>query len=929
LSEVTERQLRNEVQQRMLGTDVFASVSRIRELAITVAGELQNPGVVRISGLSTLIDAIHLAGGIKKTGSLRNVQILRQGSTISVDLYDVVLGQSATPLPSLAEGDRLFVPVLGTTVAVAGQVKRPGIFELLPGQADIATAELLRMAGGELIRGQYRRAALRLRQNGTHDLADLPRSGGGRIQGGEILIIEPAGVATGGRVTLAGHVRAPGAQALGSARSVRTLVGGTGGLLPDPYLPFAVLEQTDPGTRATRFTKVDLRAALEGRSDYPLSGDDRLYVFGLRDIRFLTSFDVVEALNGRATAAARNCAGVQFLARWIRSNPRSEVAAGQFSAAVRDLAGAPQPCPELFNDVPDLLTFLIQNSVLVRGNVLNPGIYPVASRDSLDEVMAIARSLGGERRGDAVPARATEVQVASLDIEQALTGLADEGTPVIRASQAAQPLPGRNPWARTGTGGAAEIPSWTILEIEDPSVSLTGHVRYPGTRSLASARTLRDLVGDPGAFEQDPYLLFALIFRSNPVTQLREAVPFSPAKVIAGQANMPLQPRDVIRIFGFAEVRRILAVEPSRAERNPRPNRTEASSEHPHYRLMSDSAMQIVGEVLVPGSYPVAGSITLEEAFNVAGGLLPSADSGSVEVTRFPVDTGTRRQQAHRMLLDVRAVSPRAVMVSSGDSVLVSPLVSQRETGFVEVAGEVRRPGRYVVTRGEKLSTLIERAGGLQLTAYPAGAVFTRESVRRNEAEAAQRTVREFQRAVITRLVEPPRSAQQAALPPQQAEVVTSLLQRLAATEAVGRMVVEANPLILRQRPELDVTVEGGDRLVVPRIPSSIFVSGEVYNPGAQQFMPGRTVTDYVESAGGLTDDAERSNIFIVRPDGSARGVSSSAWGRTGEQLLPGSWVVVPRDLAPLRFLDLATSVTSILSGLAVSAASLAVISQY
>ena len=348
-------------------------------------------------------------------------------------------------------------------------------------------------------------------------------------------------------------------------------------------------------------------------------------------------------------------------------------------------------------------------------------------------------------------------------------------------------------------------------------------------------------------------------------------------------------------------------------------------------RLMMESSFEILGHLVVPARYPVSGNATLEQAFAAAGGLMPGADLTQVEVTRFPLNRDADRQETHRMMLNLHAVAARAVKISAGDTVVVSQVMSDRERGLVEITGEVGRPGRYTLVRGEKLSAFLQRAGGLQSTAYPTGAVFTRDSVRIAEQKAWQRTALEFHRALLARMAEPPvigAQAQQTAFTADQIEVLTNLLQRLNETESAGRMVVELNPVVLRQRPELDVILESGDRIFIPRAPLSVFISGEVFNPGAQQFAVGRTVSDYLDSAGGLTDGADRSSIFIVRPNGSSERISLSVWGRTAENIPPGSWIVIPRDLTPFRFWNLAGSLTQILSGLAVSAASLAVISQ-
>src|SRR5690606_22236427 len=154
---------------------------------------------------------------------------------------------------------------------------------------------------------------------------------------------------------------------------------------------------------------------------------------------------------------------------------------------------------------------------------------------------------------------------------------------------------------------------------------------------------------------------------------------------------------------------------------------------------------------------------------------------------------------------------------------------------------------------------------------------------------------REFHRAMIGRMSEPGKPGEQLEAP--QIEVMTDLLNRLQSADAVGRMVVELNPIVLARRPELDVTLEGGDLIVIPRRPLSVLVSGEVFNPGAQQFTLASSVTDYLEAAGGVTEEADLSNAFIVRPNGSAERINLSVWGSADNEILPGSWIVVPRDL--------------------------------
>lgn len=1019
------RALDQEASQRMLGTEVYVSVGRIREIGVTMTGEVANPGVVTLGGNASLVDALRIAGGVKKTGSLRGVKIYRAGTTIPVDLYDFVLGRADVRTMALTNGDRVFVPVIGSTVAVTGQAKRPGIYELPEGEESIAAASLLELGGGTWVRGAYRYAALRVQPSGVEQLLDLARLTGESLRGGEVLFVEPATDVTTGSVTLAGHVRLPGPYPLTGARTVRGLLRGYEGLQADPYLPFAVIETADARTRAGRFDKFDLGAALTGRGDVRLSSGDRVFVLGLDHIRFMSSTHVVGALQGHASGSMR-CAGLDFLARWVLANPNSDLASGQFANAMRGLVGPSgravaaaergltetADCPAIFHQNPGLLTFALQNAIVVRGNVLNPGVYPVAGPDGIDQVMDLARALSGSRR--------SSFQAVGATAE--LNRLAAARAAGMTAPASAEPTT-----RRAGTSD--------VVEITEDRVALVGHVRFPGTRSLASARTVKELIGDDTQFKDDPYLLYGLILRRNPRTLMREVLAFSPADAMSGGDPIKLMSRDIVRVFGFREVQ--TAVRPPRAplpQSSSDPSLTggdgaaagmnPAGQTQPGFgaqagmpdlrsmqaaggaaqgmppslsgmtlpagpasgglgaagpgadgfgaaqpgaggqqgfagalgmgeggelmgeggeggegilaygvvgRLLSEASVELLGQVVVPGRYPIVGTVSLDKIMSAAGGVAPRADMSAVEITRYVLDSERNEVEVERQMHDLRLVQSSAIAVTSGTVVQVNALISEQEIGLVEIRGEVKRPGRYGIVRGEKLSSLIQRAGGLQPLAYPTGAVFSRESVKRSETAARNRAASEFHRALIGRMAEPQptsRNSSDQQLTPAQIDVMTDLLHKLQSTDAVGRMVVEMNPIVLQQRPEYDVALETGDSVVIPRRPLSVFISGEVFNPGAQQFSTRLSIRDYIEAAGGTTDDADLSNAFIVRPNGSAERINFSVWGGATNDILPGSWIVVPRDLAPLRFRDLATSFTQIFSQLAVSAASIAVISR-
>ncbi|HYD31491.1 MAG TPA: SLBB domain-containing protein, partial [Azospirillaceae bacterium] len=242
------------------------------------------------------------------------------------------------------------------------------------------------------------------------------------------------------------------------------------------------------------------------------------------------------------------------------------------------------------------------------------------------------------------------------------------------------------------------------------------------------------------------------------------------------------------------------------------------------------------------------------------------------------------------------------------------------EARAVTILGEVKRPGPYDVLRGEKLSSLIARAGGLTPEAYPEGAAFTRESVKRRETEAFEQQARELERHVALLLEKgDPIRAEDVALARQ-------LAAQFRGLEPPGRVTVEADPGALRARPDLDILLEAGDRITIPKRPLSVMVMGEVLSPATLQFVPGKSAEDYLREAGGPTRSADRDRAYVLLPNGTAQPVALSFWNHTPTAIPPGSTLVVPRDPQPFSFLELSKSLGGILSQLAITAASISVI---
>ncbi|MDB4816566.1 capsule biosynthesis GfcC family protein [Gammaproteobacteria bacterium] len=113
----------------------------------------------------------------------------------------------------------------------------------------------------------------------------------------------------------------------------------------------------------------------------------------------------------------------------------------------------------------------------------------------------------------------------------------------------------------------------------------------------------------------------------------------------------------------------------------------------------------------------------------------------------------------------------------------------------------------------------------------------------------------------------------------------------------------------------------------IPERPNSIFILGEVLNPSTLRYDPNASLSSYLSLAGGLTDEADKSKIFVILPNGQASTLKNSLFNANKNNILPGSTIVVTRDSRPLDALKLTAVITPILSNLATSAAALAAIS--
>jgi protein involved in polysaccharide export with SLBB domain len=332
-----------------------------------------------------------------------------------------------------------------------------------------------------------------------------------------------------------------------------------------------------------------------------------------------------------------------------------------------------------------------------------------------------------------------------------------------------------------------------------------------------------------------------------------------------------------------------------------------------------EQTIRVTGPVRYPGEYPLPASEDIEDAIYVAGGLKDSASLYTAELARFGVDQeGTGKTIIEKLDLQAVMDGRQNFSLQSRDRLLIKSIPEFAQSKTIELNGEVRYPGQYTVRNGETLRDVINRAGGLTETAFPEGAVFTREKLRQLEAQRLREAEERLQGDLLGVQLEGDDIGGQSA---EQTQQVEDLLDDIQSARPVGRMVINLADVVDSDAYQ-PIRLQDGDRLTVPFTPQSVSVFGEVQFPTSHLHTKGLTVDDYLERSGGPTRQADESRVYVVKADGSVMLPEKSRWfGGRSQQLSVGDTIIVPIDVDRLNQLELWTNVSQIVYQIALGAA--------
>lgn len=450
-----ENRLQERVQRQLIGMKASITLGKLRSVRVLVLGDVERPGAYALSGLASIPSALLAAGGVKRIGSLRDVQLKRQGKIVARrDLYDLLLRGDSGADVRLQSGDVVFVPPVGRTAGIAGRVRRPAIYEL---KDEKTVGELIAMAGGLAPEAYLQGVRIerivdsRLR---TIVTVDLSKDEGRNLalHDGDIVKVFSVADRIDGAVRLVGHAQRPGDYQWKPGMRLTDLIGSVADLQPDVDARYLLIRREDPRDQTLSFVSADLSAALarpDSEANVLLQPRDEVHVFAIQAKR-------------------------DALVKPLLEQARLRTAPGR-------------PVPE----------------VVIEGVVHHPGTYPYSSGMRAADLLRAGGGLTDRAytveaeltRFNIINGKEREQSRMTIDVAAVLRGEADKDVAL-------------QPYDRLVI---RRIPKWD----EEGVIEIVGEVRFPGKYPIGRKETLASVIERAGGFTEQAYPKGAIFLRET------------------------------------------------------------------------------------------------------------------------------------------------------------------------------------------------------------------------------------------------------------------------------------------------------------------------------------------------------------------------------------------------------------------------------
>ncbi|HPN08858.1 MAG TPA: SLBB domain-containing protein [Syntrophales bacterium] len=951
--------------EQIVGANIDISMGSPKMIPIFVIGDVKRPGSYTVGSFSTITDALLTAGGPTEIGSMRNVQLKRKGRLVTTfDLYDLLLKGDKSHDVALLAGDVIFVPITGPVAGIAGNVRRPALYEL---KHRYDLEYLLELAGGITPSAYTQQIQIeRIVRNQRHIVMDIDdkkmaKAAEIALHDADLVKIFPIMDINVNVVYLNGNVKRPGKYEMKPGMRVGDLLKNSDDLLSETYLEYALIKRLEPPDMKTVLVPLNLENLLlkkDERANVELKPRDSIYVFhqglfkdspfvriegeirgdcatdkeaettgemtreSLAGMRAMTSepgggmrtgmtVDTRTAAGGTAAAGAgsEESRYSQYLLSQSRAEkPRySQYRLSQSLKAIEEdlkkqgLTDLAKQVWTIESEVADNLKIPPEDFRNLRTQLVKVG-----RPDLANQLLEIERKV---KKGGAL----ADVTAELVLIENILKrmNMYDQAATVRSIHDEIKNF-GRVPTENMRVL-RADLIRTNQADLANRLLEIENRTKLSCNIPFVENMRVKDVILISGGLTSNSYLDRAEIIRTNNKRQYQTLF-FDLGKAMAGdpQHNLPLQNEDQIVVHSIWE---------------------QVYKKH----------VAIDGDVARPGTYQYTEGMTVRDLVFKGGNLLESAYLGEAEISSIVVVAGKSSATGRRVINLGRALAgdpQQNVVLMPNDRLLVKRIPNWGSLQYVKLSGEFKFPGKYSFHKGEKLSSVIERAGGYTDNAYLRGAVFKRETVRELQQKSLDEMARRMERELLSESsarVATSISAEEMAAKKQEAELKLKLIEYMKSLQATGRMTIALSHVRMLKGGAFDIELESGDNLFLPQKTSVVNVVGAVMSEGSHIYNDSLDYKDYVALAGGYARYADEANVFVIKVDGSARKLSSgfatwndkrdrwemTAYGKEIKQIEPGDVIVVPERIAQIAWLREIKDITQVLMNTAVTAATI------
>lgn len=513
--------IKAKVEQEVIGIKAFVSVGKLRSIRVLVLGEAYKPGSYSVSSLTTVSHALFVSGGVSDIASLRNIQVKRAGKVVAnFDLYDLLINGDSSNDIILKPGDVVFIPSVGSQVAVEGLVKRPAIFELKKGET---AAQLLKMAGGLKPQAYAKKAIVeRFNNNNMKEVLSIDFSSNQinyTPRDGDRIRFNPVSFQYQNSISLIGAVARPGHYQWHQGKHISdVLTSVRGDLLPQADLGYGLLVREVNVAGDIQVFQFDIAQAIvkAAEHDLELKANDKLFVFS----RYQEKEAEEIALANMALTEEQQQQQYK-VKQWHQYQQREfEKYIGvtgtvddlklkeDSTKSIADIAKRNLNKDEELLDAEDYAVFsrfnllkpiiaklkqqasvaMAMQLVEINGHITYPGVYPLTVNGEVNDLIAAAGGLLESAYTEqaeitrVMDGDASKVKHIKFNLQAAMLGSNGENI-ALRSKDSINIF---------------SIPNWQ----ENVKVELKGEVKFPGIYTIRRGETLSNLLERAGGFSE-------------------------------------------------------------------------------------------------------------------------------------------------------------------------------------------------------------------------------------------------------------------------------------------------------------------------------------------------------------------------------------------------------------------------------------------